>query len=142
MSDEAKSIEEPEAAEQGGLKEVPASEKLESARQKVVEVASGMRDGAGRAGGVIREKAEIAKEKAGIASQQIREGATKASAVARERYAVARDGVREGYDKVSKDLDHLGEDVNEYVRANPGKSVLIAAGVGFLLGVLMRGRRG
>jgi ElaB/YqjD/DUF883 family membrane-anchored ribosome-binding protein len=30
--------------------------------------------------------------------------------------------------------------VSTYVRANPGKSVLLAAGVGFVLGLLFRGR--
>jgi len=30
--------------------------------------------------------------------------------------------------------------VSTYVRENPGKSVLIAAGVGFLIGLLFRGR--
>lgn len=101
----------------------PAAEKLEAARKKVVQVASGMRDGAGRAGA------------------QLRDGADKASQVAKEKYVVAKDNVRQGYDKVSKDMDQLSQDVNEYVRANPGKSVLIAAAVGFFLGALMRGGR-
>ena len=100
-----------------------SAEKLETARQKVVQVASGMRDGAGRAG------------------SQIRDGAGRASEMAKEKYGVAKENVRQGYDRVSKDLDHLTEDVNEYVRHNPGKSVLIAAAVGFFLGAVMRGGR-
>lgn len=101
----------------------PAAEKLEAARRKVVEVASGMRDGAGRAG------------------SQLKEGAGKASDVAREKYTVAKDNVRQGYDRVTKDIDQLSQDVNEYVRHNPGKSVLIAAAVGFFLGAILRGGR-
>ena len=62
------------------------------------------------------------------------------STAARERYGVAAERARQGYDKARKDLDHLTQDVNEYVRDNPAKAVLIAAGVGFLIGLLFRGR--
>lgn len=40
-----------------------------------------------------------------------------------------------------KDVAELSTDVNEYVRDNPGKSILIAAAVGFALGLLLRPRR-
>ena len=112
----------------------PAAEKLEAARQKVVQVASGMRDGAGKAGGQLRDSAE----KAGT---QLKETAGQVSEKARETYGVAKEKVGQGYDRVSKDMDQLTQDVNEYVRHNPGKSVLIAAGIGFVLGALMRGGR-
>ena len=46
-----------------------------------------------------------------------------------------------GYDRVRKDVGELSTDVNEYVRDNPGKSILIAAAAGFLLGLLLRPRR-
>jgi ElaB/YqjD/DUF883 family membrane-anchored ribosome-binding protein len=111
------------ADEAGSAENIPAAERLEAARQKVVQVASGMRDGAGKAGA------------------QIKEGAGRATKVARDKYVVAKEKVGQGYDKVSKDMDQLSQDVNEYVRANPGKSVLIAAAVGFFLGALMRGGR-
>lgn len=122
MTDEVTSIDDALDSTETADK-APAAEKLEAARQKVVQVASGMREGAGRAG------------------TQLKEGAGKASQVAREKYVVAKEKVGQGYDKVSKDMDQLSQDVNEYVRANPGKSVLIAAAVGFFLGVLMRGGR-
>ncbi len=102
---------------------IPAAEKLEAARQKVVEVATGMREGAGKA------------------SSTIRDGAGRAGEAAKEKYAVAKDNVRQGYDRVSKDMDQLSNDVNDYVRHNPGKSVLIAAAVGFFLGAVLRGGR-
>ena len=73
---------------------------------------------------------DAAKEKYDVAKE-----------AAKEKYDVAKDKVRYGYDKAKKDLDHLTEDVNEYVRDNPGKSVLMAAGIGFVLGLLLRGRR-
>ena len=39
------------------------------------------------------------------------------------------------------DAAQVTDNVNEYVRENPGKSILIAAGVGFLIGMLVRGGR-
>ena len=95
------------------------SQQIESAREKFIEVAKG------------------AEEKV----RDFGKSADKASTVAREQYAVAAEKVRTGYDKARKDMDHLTEDVNEYVRDNPGRSVLIAAGIGFFLGLIMRGRR-
>jgi ElaB/YqjD/DUF883 family membrane-anchored ribosome-binding protein len=60
---------------------------------------------------------------------------------ARDRYDRAVEGAKRGYEKVRKDASDLAEDVNTYVRENPGKSILIAAGAGFVLGLLLRGRR-
>lgn len=75
-------------------------------------------------------------------SADVRRGAAKASDVARQRYDEAAETMRTGYTKVRKDVNDLATNVNEYVRDNPGKSVLIAAGVGFLVGLLFRrGRR-
>lgn len=75
-------------------------------------------------------------------SEDVRRGAERASEVARERYQETSETIKRGYTRVRKDLDSLTSDVNAYVRDNPGKSVLMAAGVGFLLGLLFRGRRG
>lgn len=80
--------------------------------------------------------------KAQGASDKVREEAGRAGDAARERFDSAKDGVRHGYDRVTKDLDQLTQDVNEYVRHNPGKSIAIAAGLGFFVGLLLRGRRG
>ena len=62
-------------------------------------------------------------------------------AVAKEKYEQPPEGLRHGYERVRKDAAQLSTDVNEYVRENPGKSILIAAGVGFVIGLLVRGRR-
>lgn len=62
----------------------------------------------------------------------------RASEAAREKYRVAAEGVREGYGKVKTDIKRVSNDVNDYVRENPGKSLLMAAGAGFLLGLVMR----
>jgi ElaB/YqjD/DUF883 family membrane-anchored ribosome-binding protein len=107
------------------------SEQLDKAREKFTEVA-----------GEVEKKAKAIGVGAGKASQQVKESAEKATEVAKEKYGVAREKVKVGYDKARKDMDTLVEDVNEYTRDNPGKAVLIAAGVGFVLGMLIRpGRR-
>lgn len=104
-----------------------AAERLESAREKFTEVVDtkirGIKDGAGKASKTVQKTAE------------------RATATAREKYEGAREGAKQGYDKVTKDLQHLGEDVNEYVRHNPGKAIAMAVGAGFVLGILLRGRR-
>lgn len=56
------------------------------------------------------------------------------SARARELYGKARDRVAE------VDFKQRGDQVLEYIRSNPGKSVLIALAAGFLVGYLTRPR--
>ncbi len=97
-------------------------ERLQTAREKFSEVADSLGKGAG------------------AASTKVKEKAGQMSSTARQSYGVAAERAKQGYDKARKDLDHLTQDVNEYVRDNPGKSVLIAAGVGFLIGLVFRGR--
>ena len=97
-------------------------ERLQTAREKFSEVADNLGKGAGSASTKVKEKAG------------------QVSSTARESYGVAAERAKQGYDKARKDLDHLTQDVNEYVRDNPGKAVLIAAGVGFLIGLIFRGR--
>jgi len=103
---------------------------LTAARERFGEVVTG-----------VEQRVQGLKDGAGKVSEKVKERAERASTVARERYEVARDGAREGYDKVTKDLDHLSQDASEYIRHNPGKSVAVALGVGFLLGILLRPRR-
>lgn len=107
-------------------KAVSSKDTLEKAREKFSEVAERAR----RGGTQVKATAEVAKEKAAQAGE-----------VAKEKYGVAVDNIKQGYDKVHKDMGKLSEDVNEYVRDNPGRSVLIAAGLGFAVGLLVRGRR-
>lgn len=75
-------------------------------------------------------------------SHEVRREAERAGEFARERYGQAKDGLRQGYHRARKDLEQLSGDVETYVRDNPGRSVLIAAGLGFVLGLLLRGDRG
>jgi ElaB/YqjD/DUF883 family membrane-anchored ribosome-binding protein len=81
----------------------------------------------------VTKKVEEVRDELGSRVGQAREYAT-------DRYGVAREGLKTGYDRARKDFDQLSGDVNTYVRDNPGRSVLIAAGLGFLVGLLVRNR--
>ena len=53
--------------------------------------------------------------------------------------------VKKGYAKVKAkvqevDVKEVRDDVVDYIRRNPGKSVLIALGIGFAVGYLVRRR--
>ena len=98
----------------------PKQDRLEQAREKFSQVAETARRG----------------------GAQVKERAGRAGEAAKEKAEVAVENLKQGYDKVHKDMGKLTEDVNEYVRDNPGRSVLIAAGIGFAVGMLLRGRRG
>jgi hypothetical protein len=91
-----------------------------SAREKFRQVAEDVRRGAERFGSGVRRGADVA----------------------RERYDEAAENLRVGYDRVRTQAKDLGSQVNTYVRENPGKSVLIAAAAGFLLGLVVRRARG
>ena len=85
--------------------------------------------------GVAKEKLSEVSQVAGKKLQEVKVQAGEASQVAREK---AAEGLKHGYERVQKDLDDLSSDVNAYVRDNPGRSVLVAAGLGFVLGMLLR----
>ncbi len=107
---------------------------VENARDKVTKLASDAQTKFQDVSKDVRRGAERAQE-------EIRKGYERASNSARESYDDASRNLRKGYRKVRKDFDGLTKDVNEYVRDNPGKSVLIAASVGFVIGLLFRGGR-
>jgi ElaB/YqjD/DUF883 family membrane-anchored ribosome-binding protein len=94
-----------------------------------------------RAREAVREGLGTAREKIQAAGGGVSERAGRAADYARERYETAREGLRHGYARVRKDAGQLVDDVNVFVRDNPGRSILIAAGVGFVIGLLVRGRR-
>jgi ElaB/YqjD/DUF883 family membrane-anchored ribosome-binding protein len=89
----------------------------------------------------FEEAAAEFETKARRTRREVRRRAEQMGGVARERYDTAVEGVQRGYHKVRKDASDLTEDVNAYVRANPGTAILIAAGTGFVLGMLLRGGR-
>jgi ElaB/YqjD/DUF883 family membrane-anchored ribosome-binding protein len=94
----------------------------------------------GGAGAVeqIKGKAQEAKEKlremGSAASQQVNE--LKESAT--EYYQQGREKAQEYYEQGRQKAMELEQNLEEYVREQPIKSVMIAAGIGLLLGILWR----
>lgn len=122
------------------------ADKIEKAKDAVAEAVA---DSVERARDVVGERLEHAKDrledvgddlgrKARRVSEEVRREAEKGTRQARQAYDQAVDGLKRGYTKVRKDLGGLSEDVTTYVKDNPGKSILIAAGVGFVVGLLLR----
>src|SRR5262245_46740778 len=64
------------------------------------------------------------------ASEEIRRGAERA----RETYEEVSENAQRSYQRVRSEAGNLSREISLYVRDNPGKALLIAAGVGFLLG--------
>lgn len=109
-----------------------AKVKTDEIREKVTRIA-------GEAKTKIDDVSADVKKGAERASEEIRKGYERATTVAREGYDDASKNLRKGYKRVRKDFDSLSSDMNDYVQDNPGKSILLAAGVGFLFGLLVRG---
>lgn len=115
---------------------------------KPMDSADDVGDGVSKAREAVQESLGAAREKlANVGGSlsgarekftEVREGLSEGT---RERVEQARDGIKHGYERARKDFDQLSGDVNVYVRDNPGRSILIAAGVGFALGFLLRGER-
>jgi len=70
--------------------------------------------------------------------QKISEVATQAKDYVSEKVSVVGDKIK---DLQNADLGELAENAKEYARKNPGQAILISAGAGLLLGLLIRGRR-
>jgi ElaB/YqjD/DUF883 family membrane-anchored ribosome-binding protein len=101
----------------------------EDVRGRYANVSEDVRRGAERATAEIRRGTERA-------SAELRERTERA----RETYQDVADNARRQYDRVRSDAGNLTREVGFYVRDNPGKALLIATGVGFLLGLVVRGR--
>jgi ElaB/YqjD/DUF883 family membrane-anchored ribosome-binding protein len=89
----------------------------------------------------LQEATKEAGERYQRVSQDVRREAERVSEKAREQYGVAKEQLREGYTRVRKDVGEISEDLSDFVRDNPGKAVLLAAGIGFVIGLLFRGER-
>lgn len=80
-------------------------------------------------------------DKAHATGEKIREGADTASAGAHRRVAGAAEAIDRGYAQARSDLARAATATTDYVTANPGKALLLVASAGFVLGLLVRGRR-
>lgn len=70
--------------------------------------------------------------------QRISEVATHAKDYVSDKVSVVGDKIK---DLQNADLGELAENAKEYARKKPGQALLISAGVGLLLGMILRGRR-
>jgi ElaB/YqjD/DUF883 family membrane-anchored ribosome-binding protein len=70
--------------------------------------------------------------------QKISEVASQAKDYVSEKVSVVGEKIK---DLQNADLGELAENAKEYARRKPGQALLISAGVGLLLGLIIRGRR-
>jgi ElaB/YqjD/DUF883 family membrane-anchored ribosome-binding protein len=70
--------------------------------------------------------------------QKLTEVATQAKDYVSDKVSVVGDKIK---DLQNADLGELAENAKEYARRKPGQALLISAGVGLLLGLILRGRR-
>jgi ElaB/YqjD/DUF883 family membrane-anchored ribosome-binding protein len=70
--------------------------------------------------------------------QKISDVASQAKDYVSEKVSVVGDKIK---DLQNADLGELAENAKEYARKKPGQALLISAGVGLLLGLILRGRR-
>ena len=68
------------------------------------------------------------------AQQELRRGAE----AAREKYDEAAQRMRKGYNRAREQAKSMTEELTDYVQENPGKALIAAAAVGFLIGLLFR----
>ena len=106
---------------------------MDLAREAVAE-------GVEKARSAVSHRVDAARERMRDSklSDGVKKASNRAGDAAREGYGVAKEKLGSGYERARKDLDQLVGDVNVYVRDNPGRAVLIAASVGFVLGFLLR----
>lgn len=118
---------------------------VDRARQVVSDAVDSTRDiiddGLDEARDRFEGAAEDLERNARRAQREVRRRAQRLGSAAREKYDAAAESVRAGYQRVRHDAAQVTDTVNVYVRENPGKSILIAAGVGFVIGLLVRGGR-
>ena len=84
--------------------------------------------------------AEQLKEKASQVGQDLREIGGQVRDVAREQYDRLRHSANEYYEQGRQTAREWQENVETYVQEQPVKSLLIAAGVGVLVGLLLKRR--
>ena len=88
------------------------------------------------------ERAQLLKESAAEKAQKFRdfagEKASQFADAAGEKASQFKDVAGEHWEETRVKAREVHADLEEYIRQHPSKSVLIAAGVGFLLGLIVR----
>ena len=88
----------------------------------------------------VAATAERLASRAHETGERIREKTAAASYGAHERVAATAQAIDRGYQRTRSDLARAATTATDYVTAHPGKSLLMVASAGFLLGLLVRGR--
>ncbi len=130
----------PEADEEvaDNVRPMDRAQKVDRAKKKVAAAVGDAREKFQHVASDVGERFQKAST---TAQKEFRERSQHARETARERYQVASAQMQDGYARVRKDVDVYVDDVNDFVRHKPGTAILIAAGAGFLLGLLFRPRR-
>ena len=89
----------------------------------------------------VESTAERAVETARVAGKSVRGRAERAARGAHQSAQSAAQAVDRGYTRVRGDLTRTAAATTAYVIENPGKALVLAASAGFVVGILVRGRR-
>lgn len=90
--------------------------------------------GGGSASGTATALSQTAQDY----GKKVTEVATQAKDYVADKVSVVGDKLK---DLQNADLGQLADNAKDYARRNPGQAILISAGVGLLLGLLVRSRR-
>jgi len=94
--------------------------------------------GSGQSGTTGTGAAAALSQKGQEYGQRISEVATQAKDYVSDKVSVVGDKIK---DLQNADLGELAENAKDYARRKPGQALLISAGIGLLLGIILRGRR-
>jgi ElaB/YqjD/DUF883 family membrane-anchored ribosome-binding protein len=122
------------------MAEAGFSESAEKAVEAVTDGVAAAREKFQRLGDDMQHRYRKASKEVRRSAERARKELGRSADAARENYRDAAQKVQKGYKRARRDAERIGRDVGEYVRENPGRSVLIAAGVGFLIGLIVRRR--
>jgi len=89
-------------------------------------------------GGSATGTAKAFSQSAQDYGRKVTEVATQAKDYVSDKVSVVGEKIK---DLQNADLGQLAENAKDYARKNPGQAILISAGVGLLLGLLVRSRR-
>jgi ElaB/YqjD/DUF883 family membrane-anchored ribosome-binding protein len=87
---------------------------------------------------------DAVKEKIGHAKDYVGERYQAVSEKVKNRYETVSQAAKEKASEVKSrveqvEMDDVLDQMRDYVRSNPGKALLISIGVGFVIGLIMRG---
>ena len=104
------------------------------ADSKLATTAGNIGSSAGAAAGKASDLAHTAQEY----GQKISDAAIQAKEFVGDKVGVVSDKIKE---LKEVNFSELAENAKDYARQKPGQAILISAGVGLLLGLILRGRR-